>query len=572
MSKWGRLWIALSTIVALLVPATAMIEPASATAAGPTWSGTTYTGKSADHGVPKSGSVNPDTNLNRISQAVLVSADFSPGNPAATTNVTIKECKSDGVTGCSTLTTLNITSALQLSTTVNVTDCGDAAGCTVFSYLTHDTDDTMTVPIKFAPPAQTTTTLQLSATGFTSGANLTVPYGTSLHAQATVTTPGFFALVGSVQYSLFSDSTCTTPSGAGTTVAESSDTGVDAPSANFLVPAPGTYFWKAAYLNNDANNLPSSTSCGDNVLTVTPPLFTSVSALPAAPDSVTAGNDVQYTLSVQNQGPTTATAVHVLATLDSGVTPLSSTAGACTLTTPVADCTLGTIGAGATASVNLLVKSPSPAPASGKITLSATATPGTNNTASVDTAVVAPVPGTASGFVPPGNSIDTGGNNPTDLSLPNTGGGAPVMITQSNGAQFCNGPCTGPASLINNFSGYLDPTKPIHLVLKFTDPNLGSALKDFATSTVYKHFDNDPATVGHVVPDCLDNPAWTPAQKAAARLRRRLRVGTHSGIANPAPCVDARTITPLTQNLISGPYQVTFTILYLSDDGTYSRH
>jgi uncharacterized repeat protein (TIGR01451 family) len=340
-------------------------------------------------------------------------------------------------------------------------------------------------------------------------------------------------------------------------------------STNVTV-TPGSHQICVTANGTDAGGSGSVNTCTD--ITV-PSLLTSVSALPAAPDSVTAGNDVQYTLSVQNLAATTATGVHVLATLDSGVTPLSSTpSGTCTLTMPVADCTLGTIAAGATATVNLLAKSPSPAPASGKITLSATATPGTNNTASVDTAVTAPVPGQTSGFVPPGNSIDTGGNNPTNLSLPNTGGGAPVTITQANGAQFCNGPCNGPASSINNFGGYLDPTHPIHLVLTFTDPNVVSALKDFTISTVYKHFDNDPATVGHVVPDCLDNPAWTPAQKAAAKLRRLLRLGTQSGIANPAPCVDSRTITPLTKNLITGPYQVTFTILYLSDDGTYSRH
>jgi uncharacterized repeat protein (TIGR01451 family) len=571
MSKWGRLCTTACVLIALAVPGATMATAASATAAGPSWSNNTYTGKSTDHAAPTGGSVNPDTNLNRVSQSVLVKANFSPGNPAQTTNVTIKECNST-VSGCSTLTTLNIPSTLLLSTTVNVTDCGDAVGCTVFSYLTNDTDDTMTVPIKFAPPAQTSTTLQLSATGFTSGANLTVPYGTSVHAQATVTTPGYFSLIGNVQYSLFSDSSCTMPSGAGTSGPESTDTGVDAPSTQFLVPAPGTYYWKAAYLNNDANNLPSSTACGDNVLTVTPPLFTSVSALPAAPGYVTAGNDVQYTLSVQNQGPTTATGVHVLATLDSGVTPLSSSpSGACTLTTPVADCTIGNIGAGATATVALVVQAPNPAPASGKITLSATATPGTNNTASIDTAVQAPVPGQTSGFVPPGNSIDTGGNNPADLSLPNTGGGAPITITQANGAQFCNGPCNGPASSINNFTGYNDPTHPLVLVLTYTDSGRNPALQDFQHSTVYKHFDNDPPNVGHAIPDCADNPAWTSAQKQQAKVRRAQRDGTQSGIANPSPCVDQRTITALSSSTV-GPYQVTFTILYLSDDGTYSRH
>jgi uncharacterized repeat protein (TIGR01451 family) len=321
----------------------------------------------------------------------------------------------------------------------------------------------------------------------------------------------------------------------------------------------------------DAGGSGSESTCTD--ITV-PSLVTSVSSSPATPpDFVTAGNDVLYTLSVQNQAATTATGVHVLATLDANVTPVSSSpSGSCTITTPVSNCTIGSIAAGATASVTLLAKAPSPAPGSGKITLSATATPGTNNTATVDTAVHAPVPGQTSGYVPPGNSIDTGGNNPTNLSLPNTGNGAPVTIIQTTGGQFCNGPCSFPVSAINDFNGYKDPTHPIRLILKIAEPNLVTATKDFLNATIYHQFDNEPANVGHVVPDCLDNPAWTTAQKVAAALRRLARLGTQSGIANPSPCVDSRTITPLTKNLVTGPYQVTFTILYLSQDGKYTGH
>ena len=66
--------------------------------------------------------------------------------------------------------------------------------------------------------------------------------------------------------------------------------------------------------------------------------------------------------------------------------------------------------------------------------------------------------------------------------------------------------------------------------------------------------------------------AWTAQQKAAAKVRRAFRVGTQSGIANPAPCVDRRTITALTKDLINGPYQVAFEVLVLSDDGGFSRH
>ena len=50
-------------------------------------------------------------------------------------------------------------------------------------------------------------------------------------------------------------------------------------------------------------------------------------------------------------------------------------------------------------------------------------------------------------------------------------------------------------------------------------------------------------------------------------IRRLLRVGTHSGIANPSPCVDSRTITKVSNT----QYKVTFEILYLSDDGGFAR-
>ena len=123
-----------------------------------------------------------------------------------------------------------------------------------------------------------------------------------------------------------------------------------------------------------------------------------------------------------------------------------------------------------------------------------------------------PTPGTANGFIPPGGgSISTGGDNPATLTLPPGGPGATVIMTQQFGAAFCNGPCTGPATFINNFPGYNDPNNPINLKLSFLQPNLVKALTDFAKSTVYKTQDNSN---GVKVPDCKDDPAWTDAAEA----------------------------------------------------------
>ena len=229
-------------------------------------------------------------------------------------------------------------------------------------------------------------------------------------------------------------------------------------------------------------------------------------------------------------------------------------------------CSLGTLAPSGSAAATLVVKTASIVPSGGVITDTATATPGSNNVASVDTTVGAASPGSASGFVPPGGSIDTGGNNPAHLTLPNTGPGAAITITQQpTGNTFCNGPCNGTATFISDFGGYPDPLHPINLKLTFSDSGLIPALKDYAFSTIYKVRDNQ--VVGVPVPDCRDNPNWTRAQKLFAALRRLLRLGTQSGIANPAPCVDSRSITRVSNTL----YKVTFEILYVSDDGGFAR-
>jgi hypothetical protein len=224
-------------------------------------------------------------------------------------------------------------------------------------------------------------------------------------------------------------------------------------------------------------------------------------------------------------------------------------------------CSLGTIPGNGSATVNIVVKT---AAGSGgtTVTNSATTSPG-GGTVTFDTHIVAPTPGSASGFVPPNGSLSTGGNNPARITL--TGGpGASVTMEQRTGTAFCNGPCVGPATFINDFPGYENPNEPIILDLSFKQPNIVKALVDYATSSVYKTVDG---TVGVKVPDCADNPAWTNAQKRAAALRRLLRVGTMSGIANPSPCVDARSITPAP----GGGWFVNFRVLYLSGDPGVGR-
>lgn len=253
--------------------------------------------------------------------------------------------------------------------------------------------------------------------------------------------------------------------------------------------------------------------------------------------------------------------------LTSGTALFSATSsGGCTGPGPVT-CALGTVaGGGGTGTATLLVTTGSP----GVITDTATATPGTNNVASIDVTVIPQTPGTISGFVVPGGSLNTGGTDPANFSLPNTAGtgtgnGAPVTITQGPGA-FCNGPCNGTTTTITPVNGYSDPMHPISVVLTYSYTSLVTATNDYLHAVIYK-FDDATEITGSPVLDCKDDPAWTSAQKAAAALRRFARIGTHSGIANPAPCIDARTINILGKY----SYTVTFTVLYLTGDPHLGR-
>jgi hypothetical protein len=145
-----------------------------------------------------------------------------------------------------------------------------------------------------------------------------------------------------------------------------------------------------------------------------------------------------------------------------------------------------------------------------------------------------------------------------------------VTLNHVFGAVFCNGPSTGPATFVNNFPGYRDPSQPIELALTLRHPNLREALRDFLTAKEYKLTDDPSSPLfgqTRVVPDCNDNPRWNRTQKFFAALSRLFRLGTHSGIANPSPCVDSRSIT----RRPDGVWQTTFVVLYLSGDGGHAR-
>jgi uncharacterized repeat protein (TIGR01451 family) len=287
----------------------------------------------------------------------------------------------------------------------------------------------------------------------------------------------------------------------------------------------------------------------DEIRVITRAQTNLITEITDTPPTVTTGNDVQYTVKVTNSGTAPVANVHVVDTLPVGTTLVSTEApGGCTGSGPV-DCTLGTLAVGAFAEAKLVVTVPGAVPEGGVITNTAVATPGTNPSDSEETTIEAPVDGVTKGFVSPGGSIQTGGTDPATLELPNTGPGAGVEITQGEGT-FCDGPCTGTATTINDFDGYDDPNAPIKVTLEFNFPDtLPDSLTEAANAygaTIYKNTDPENPSVGSVVPFCDTLGA---------------------GVAIPSPCIDARSISQPTPN----NFVVRFTIVYLSGDPKFAR-
>ncbi|MGZ6967733.1 MAG: DUF7507 domain-containing protein [Acidimicrobiia bacterium] len=304
------------------------------------------------------------------------------------------------------------------------------------------------------------------------------------------------------------------------------------------VPAGGT-------ITNTATSPPGQLPAGTATTTIVSPVL--ATAITDSPDPVTAGNDVQYTLTVTNNGISAVADAHVVDTLPPETAVVTSDGpSGCTGTGggPV-DCTLGSLAVGESKVAHVVISSPAAVPDGGTITNTAVASPGSNTPGSQTTTVEVPVDGVSKGFVVPGGSISIDGTDPATLSLPDTGDGAPVEITQGSGT-FCDGPCSGTATTISEFDGYTDPTQPIHLTLTYNFPDSPTSLTDAATafgSAIYKTEGSDPGTV---VPTCT-----TPG----------------SGQAFPHPCVDGKTITQPTYN----SFVVTFEIVYLSGDPKFAR-
>ena len=102
--------------------------------------------------------------------------------------------------------------------------------------------------------------------GGQSGASVSVPTGTGVSDSATLSGTDVATAGGTVTYTVYSNSTCSTSVGSGGTVTVSG--GVVPASGAVTLTTPGTYYWQASY-SGDTTNAASTSTCGSEVETVT---------------------------------------------------------------------------------------------------------------------------------------------------------------------------------------------------------------------------------------------------------------------------------------------------------------
>ena len=129
-------------------------------------------------------------------------------------------------------------------------------------------------------PTTTTTSTSLSGGG-QSGASISVPEGTAVTDRATLSGTNASTATGTVTYSVYSDSGCT--SAVSTGMSEKITTPGTLPTSSAVtLGTPGTYYWQASY-SGDSANATSMSTCGSEVETVTSPALRPPSASIGSP-------------------------------------------------------------------------------------------------------------------------------------------------------------------------------------------------------------------------------------------------------------------------------------------------
>ena len=195
---------------------------------------------------------------------------------------------------------------------------------------------------------------------------------------------------GTVTYTVYSDSACTSKVADAGTVTVTNGAVPDSNAITFNTP--GMYYWQASY-SGDANNKPATSACTDEKLVVAPLIDLAVTKA-GSPNPDRLPGDITWTMVVTNNGPDTATGVKVSDPMPSGnaFVSASTTQGACT-GGAILSCSLGTLAAGGKVTITLVTRPSTVGTQTNTVTVvgNETETNTANNTASASVVVEAPV-------------------------------------------------------------------------------------------------------------------------------------------------------------------------------------
>jgi hypothetical protein len=127
---------------------------------------------------------------------------------------------------------------------------------------------TVTVPTGASPVIEPTSSCGLLSGDGESGADISVPAGTAVSDQASLSGTNAVAATGTVTYDVYSDEACTDLVAAGSPQDITTAGALPASPAQTL-GTPGTYYWQAVY-GGDPLNAGSTSPCGSQVETVVP--------------------------------------------------------------------------------------------------------------------------------------------------------------------------------------------------------------------------------------------------------------------------------------------------------------
>lgn len=183
---------------------------------------------------------------------------------------------------------------------------GGYGGQTGAGFTFQPSADTSCPELTVLAPA---TSLATALTGGGStGASLTVTPGTAVSDSATVSGSDASAATGTITYTVYATSACTTPVAGGTTQTITTPGKLPA-SAPVTLSTSGTYYWRASYSGDPANQ-PSSSACGAETETVAAAGHGADLAVSlSAPSQVKAGIAFSVTVAITDNGPQAATNV-----------------------------------------------------------------------------------------------------------------------------------------------------------------------------------------------------------------------------------------------------------------------